>query len=89
MTRLTLIGATAVSLLALAAPATAQDFRIHRYHYGRVIHQELPVQDALRWGYGTGYRTSHSGFGGLYGDGYYPGNVYDNDNIAPYYAPFG
>jgi hypothetical protein len=32
-------------------------------------------------GYGTGKWAYHSGYGGLYGDGYYPGNVYDNDHL--------
>jgi hypothetical protein len=88
VTMFSLIGATAVSLLALAAPAMADDFGIHRgyhyyYHSGRVIDPPLPVRDALRWGYGTGCRSFHSGFGSLYGDGYYPGNVY-----APCFVPY-
>jgi hypothetical protein len=35
----------------------------------------LPVENALRWGYSQGYHNYPSGWGGLYGDGRYPGNV--------------
>ncbi len=91
-----LIGAAALSLM-LATPVMAAGYvGVHRgyhYHHAQVTAPELPVQDAPRLGYGTGYRTYHSGYGGLYGDGYYPGNVYDNNTIntlhAPLYAPFG
>lgn len=87
MIKFGLIGATALSLtLALAAPAMARD--LHRvkgpvrgpaayprvYMYG----ENLPVQDATRWGYSQGYSTYPSGFGGLYGDGRYPGNTISN-----------
>jgi hypothetical protein len=40
----------------------------------------LPVENALRWGYSQGYEYYPSGFGGLYGDGRYPGNVISNGN---------
>jgi hypothetical protein len=86
MTRFTLIGAVAVSLLALAAPAMAGPAGTHRGHHRhrhyvrdvRIIRPALPVQDALRYGYGTGCHSFPSGYGGLYRDGVYPGNVYDN-----------
>jgi len=65
-----LIGAAALSLL-LASPAMAMHHAYH-HHYGQVVHSDLPVQDALRLGYGTGYKTYHSGYGGLYGDGEFP-----------------
>jgi hypothetical protein len=71
-----LIGAAVLSLM-LATPAMAMHHGYHS-HYGPVAQEELPVQDALRLGYSTGCRTYHSGYGGLYGDGEYPGNVYDN-----------
>jgi hypothetical protein len=64
-----LIGATVVALM-LAAPAMAT----HQRHYGR-DRQDLPVQDALHFGYDSGRCGYHSGRGGLYGDGYYPDNV--------------
>ena len=76
MTNFRLIGA-AVLTLVLAAPAMAMH---HRYspHYGQVVPDDFPVQDALRLGYDTGCRTDHSAYGGTYGDGLYQGSVYDN-----------
>jgi len=82
MTKFRLVGATALSL-ALAAPAMARDVHHvrgapadavvypHVFDYDR----DLPVEDALRLGYSQGYSEYPSGFGGLYGDGLYPGNV--------------
>jgi hypothetical protein len=82
MTRFSLIGVSALSLLlGLATTATAQD-RI--WHHGKHAIQgisgpagdpALPVENALRWGYSQGYSDYPSGFGGLYGDGRYPGNT--------------
>ncbi|MDE1935162.1 hypothetical protein [Bradyrhizobium sp.] len=37
-----------------------------------------PVENAVRWGYSQGYQHYPSGWGGLYGDGRYPGNVISN-----------
>ena len=82
MTKLNLITATALSL-ALAAPAMAQDAPRHRVR--PVVHgttaagdPNLPVEDALRWGYSQGYSNYPSGRGGLYGDGRYPDNTISN-----------
>ena len=82
MNRFGLIGISALSLtLAFVTTATAQD-RDTR-HDKRAVQgmtvagdPNLPVENALRWGY------SHypSGFGGLYGDGRYPGNTVNNSN---------
>jgi hypothetical protein len=90
MTRFGLTGASAVALtLALAAPAMADNGQHAKgptrsaaanpdaYAYAN---PRLPVQNALRWGYSQGYSYYPSGFGGLYGDGRYPGNVISNDN---------
>lgn len=67
MTRL--IGAALMSLL-LAGPAMAM------YHNDqRRGDRDLPVQDALHFGYSAGVCGYHSGYGGLYGDGLYPDNV--------------
>ena len=85
MTNFRLIGAAALSLM-LAGPAMACSggYGMHRdvYHalYGR---HRLPAQDAIRFGYGNVYPTYHSGWGGLYGDGNYPGSV--DDNMGPPY----
>ena len=80
-----LIGVAALSLM-LAGPAMANSggYGMHRdvYHelYGR---HRLPAQDAIRFGYGNVYPTYHSGWGGLYGDGNYPGSV--DENMGPPY----
>lgn len=83
MRRFGLMGVSTVSLvLALAATASAQDQDVHRAK--RVAQPapvtpagdpNLPVENALRWGYSQGYSEYPSGFGGLYGDGRYPGNT--------------
>ena len=90
MTRFGLAGATAVALtLALAAPAMADDGHHAKGPVRNAVpHPDayayaaprLPVENALRWGYSQGYSYYPSGFGGLYGDGRYPGNVISNDN---------
>ncbi len=86
MQKFGLIGVSALSLLlAFAVTATAQDTQqvAHRAKhaprampaydaYGEPL---LPVENALRWGYSQGYSDYPSGFGGLYGDGRYPGNT--------------
>ena len=86
MNRFGLIGVSALSLmLAFATTATAQD-RDTR-HVKRAVQgttfagdPNLPVENALRWGYSQGYSQYPSGFGGLYGDGRYPGNTVTNSN---------
>ena len=79
-------GAVMLSLaLAIGATAVhAQTVDGHKYRrhlqaapppplaYGE---PELPIENALRWGYSQGYTNYPSGFGGLYGDGRYPGNT--------------
>jgi hypothetical protein len=85
MMKFRLIGAAALSLM-LAGPAMAGSggYGMQRdvYHklYGR---HRLPAQDAIRFGYGNAYPTYHSGWGGLYRDGNYPGSV--DDNMGPPY----
>jgi hypothetical protein len=82
MTNFRLIGAAALSLaVALATPAMAGSGKHGRYHHRYVRDLDAPpkgltVENATRWGYGQGYGAPHTGFGGLYGDGNYPGNVY-------------
>jgi hypothetical protein len=93
MIRFGLIGATALSLtLALAGPSMAGDMQntsTHRYNrHVRTLpppaivvgEPNLPIQNALRWGYSQGYQYYPSGWGGLYGDGRYPGNTISNRN---------
>lgn len=90
MQRFGLIGVSALSLLvAGAVTATAQETVQYRYprHARVVVHgvtaagdPNLPVENALQWGYSQGYSNYPSGYGGLYGDGRYPDNVISNSN---------
>lgn len=63
------IGAAVLSLM-IATPAMAAHQR-YDHRDGR----DLSVQDAWHFGYGSGRCGFHSGYGGLYGDGYYPDNA--------------
>jgi len=84
MTKLGLMSVSTVSLmLAFAAPAAAQD--TIRHHARSSIRgttaagdPNLPIENALRWGYSQGYSNYPSGWGGLYGDGRYPCNTVSN-----------
>ena len=90
MTKLGLVGVSALSLmLALVAPATAQDTQrvAHRAKhappvaapaYGAYGEPSLPVEQAIRFGYSQGYADYPSGWGGIYGDGRYPDNTVTN-----------
>jgi hypothetical protein len=69
MMKMKTIGIAVLSLM-IAAPAMAT----HPRQYQR-DGRDLPVQDALHFGYDSGRCGYHSGYGGLYGDGLYPGNV--------------
>lgn len=92
MTRFMSISAAAVSLLALATPAAAQDVIVQPGYpyivqpgpYGRVIiYRALPMP--YGYGYAPRYMTHHpSGLDGFLD----PRNFYDNSNIAPEFAPF-
>jgi hypothetical protein len=81
------LGLTGTAVLALVIGATASqaqtaDGHHHRMHAAppHVVAYEpnLPIENALRWGYSQGYSNYPSGFGGLYGDGRYPGNTVSN-----------
>jgi len=88
MFKLGLTGA-AVLLLAvvIATPAGANDVQttngrqsskhLHAAPHSAMAYGDpnLPIENALRWGYSQGYADYPSGFGGLYGDGRYPGNT--------------
>jgi hypothetical protein len=86
MTRLGLIALSTLSL-AFIMPATAQETH-QGTHRGKStariaatnVDPSLPVENALRWGYSQGYSNYPSGWGGLYGDGRYPGNVISNSS---------
>jgi hypothetical protein len=88
--RFGLIEATTLSLiLAAVSPAIAGDVQQPSVQHGHVAARvnasspndpNLPVENALRWGYSQGYSNYPSGFGGLYGDGRYPGNTISNSS---------
>lgn len=94
MIRFGLIEATTLSLLlAVAGPAMAGDTQPSpvQHSKGRLARPvaarvnayspddpNLPIENALRWGYSQGQQNYPSGFGGLYGDGRYPGNTISN-----------
>ena len=99
MIRFALMRATAVSLtLALAAPAMAGDMQgtpqrakrqvravVPPPYPNNIYDPILPIENALRWGYSQGYQYYPSGFGGLYGDGRYPGNTIENKNYPTWW----
>ena len=88
MTKFWLIGATTLSL-TLAVPALAEKGQVRTAAprpNPNNVGENLPIENALRWGYSQGYSYYPSGFGGLYGDGRYPGNTISNAN-HPYLHP--
>ena len=85
---LTVVAAVSLTLV-VTAPAGAGDVQTTDGHHSRkhlraapsaVAYGDpnLPVENALRWGYSQGYSNYPSGWGGLYGDGRYPGNTISN-----------
>ena len=83
MMNLRLIGAIALAL-TLAGPAIAGTGGYGMDEYRELYRpQKMPAQDAIRFGYGNEYPTYHSGWGGLYGDGNYPGSI--DENMGPPY----
>ena len=87
MTNLKLLTA-AVFSLALAGSASAASVRTdelpgaHHGHGGQVMHQ-IRAQDFDHFNFGIARPTYHSGWGGPYGDGDYPGTV--DENFGPPY----
>ena len=79
-----LIGAAVLSLM-LAGPAMAgsDGYRMPDPYRELYRHYRVPAQDAIRFGYGNEYPTYHSGWGGLYRDGNYPGSI--DENMGPPY----
>lgn len=92
MVKFRITGAIVSLMLAIGSPAFAGDARnTDGHHHKKHLYAappptiaygdpHLPVQNALRWGYSQGYSNYPSGFGGLYGDGRYPGNTISNPN---------
>ena len=84
MVKFGLTGTAVLSLTLIGTAAShAQGVDGHQYRrHARVApppvvayEPNLPVENALRWGYSQGYSNYPSGFGGLYGDGRYPSNT--------------
>jgi hypothetical protein len=88
MTISRLIGAAALSFV-LAGPSMAASVRNYEMpetyvHGGRVVHQ-IPAQDFDHFNFGIARPTYHSGWGGPYGDGDYPGTI-DRNMGPPYWG---
>lgn len=85
MTNLRWIGVAAF-LLAIAGPASAATVTARELpggaHYGPYRHY-IPAQDFDHFDFGIARPTYHSGWGGPYGDGDYPGSI--DRNIGPPY----
>jgi hypothetical protein len=90
MKYLTIIGVVASSL-AFVAPEMAANGRenhahdAYRAYRGTAMYRRMPAQDYDHFDYGTRRPTFHSGWGGPYGDGDYPGTV-DQNMGPPYWA---
>ncbi len=90
MIKFGLTGAAVLSLALVIGAAASHAQTIDGHQYRRHLHAapspvvdgdpNLPIENALRWGYSQGYSNYPSGFGGLYGDGRYPGNTVSNPN---------
>ena len=87
MNKAALVFSTCSLILALVVPAAAQTahHRVKNAPRDTIAagDPQLPVENALRWGYSQGYSSYPSGFGGLYGDGRYPGNVISSGKDRP------
>ena len=86
MTKFKLIGALALSL-ALAGPALAANvssYEMPSGYHGRGHMTQMRAQDFNHFDFGIARPTYHSGWGGPYGDGDYPGTV--DQNMGPPYA---
>ena len=81
MTIIRIVGAAALSIV-LAGPAFAQG-QYNSYTQAFRGYHDMRAQDALHIGRTDIYPRYHSGWGGLYGDGNYPGSI--DDNMGPPY----
>jgi hypothetical protein len=81
MTIIRIVGTAALSVV-LAGPAFAQG-TYNSYTRAFRGYHDMRAQDALREGRTDIYPRYHSGWGGLYGDGNYPGSI--DDNMGPPY----
>jgi len=88
MTSIRITGAMVLAI-ALAGPAFSFDYyyptQAQNDHYTQAFrgYHDMRAQDALHFGRTDIYPRYHSGWGGLYGDGNYPGSI--DDNMGPPY----
>ena len=84
MTMLRLFGTFVLSIF-LAGPAVAYNGYRTQDPYTQAFrgYHDMRAQDALHFGRTDIYPRYHSGWGGLYGDGNYPGTI--DDNMGPPY----
>lgn len=85
MTKFGLMGAAVLSLALVIGATACQAQTVDGHHYRRhaqaapppmvPYEPNLPVDQAIRFGYSQGYANYPSGWGGIYGDGRYPGNT--------------
>jgi hypothetical protein len=84
---LKIITLLAIPVLAaiVALPAIAYDGYGTQVPYTQAFrgYHDMRAQDALNFGRTDIYPRYHSGWGGLYGDGNYPGTI--DDNMGPPY----
>ena len=89
MTNLKLLAAAAFSL-ALAGPAMAASVRSDEmpsaYRHGGQKVYRMRAQDFDHFDFGIARPTYHSGWGGPYNDGDYPGTI--DQNMGPPYWGF-
>ena len=79
------IAIAAALSIAFAGPAMAYDGHATPDSYTQAFrgYHDMRAQDALHYGRTDIYPKYHSGWGGPYGDGNYPGSI--DDNMGPPY----
>jgi hypothetical protein len=77
------IASAAALLIVTAGPAFAYHAQPDHYTQAFRGYHDMRAQDALHEGRTDIYPRYHSGWGGLYGDGNYPGSI--DDNMGPPY----
>ena len=84
MTTVRIASAAALSIV-LVGPAIAYDGQGTQDPYAKAFrgYHGMRAQDALHFGRTDIYPRYHSGWGGPYGDGNYPGTI--DDNMGPPY----
>jgi hypothetical protein len=79
------IASAVIVSIVVACPSLAYNDRNAQGQYTRSFrgYHDMRAQDALHFGRTDIYPRFHSGWGGLYGDGNYPGSI--DDNMGPPY----